>query len=139
MRALGLALLTLALTASPASAAVISIDDRFCGCDGSSGDEDTHVVVVTAQPGELNAITAQRLPRGILVRDDGAPLTGACRPAASGSGWFCRGVFDGVDVVLGDGDDSLTSDVGGTVRGGPGDDQIRARRGFSTLSGGPGA
>jgi Ca2+-binding RTX toxin-like protein len=139
MRSLGLALLVLALSASPASAAVISIEDHFCGCDGSSGDEDTHFVVVTAEPGEHNAITVEQRPRGVLVTDTGAPLAGACRPANTGGGRFCRGRFDGVDVSLGDGEDSLTSAVGGTIDGGPGDDQIHTGGVFSTLSGGPGA
>jgi Ca2+-binding RTX toxin-like protein len=139
MRSLGLALLVLAFSASLASAAVISIDDRFCGCDGSSGDEDTQFVVVTAQSGEHNAITVEQRPRGVLVTDTGAPLTGACRPANSGGGRFCRGRFDGVNVSLGDGDDSLASGVGGSVEGGPGDDQIHTGGAFSTLSGGPGA
>jgi RTX calcium-binding nonapeptide repeat (4 copies) len=139
MRSLGLALLALVLTASPASAAVVSVEHNFCGCDPSSGDVDTHFVIVTAQPGELNRIAVERLPRGVRVRDDGAPLTGACRPANSGGGRFCRGRFDAVDVSLGDGDDSLTSAFSGTVNGGPGDDQIHTGGGFSTMSGGPGA
>jgi Ca2+-binding RTX toxin-like protein len=139
MRSLGLALLVLALSASPASAAVISIEDHFCGCDGSSGDEDTHFVVVTAQTGEHNAITVEQRPRGVLVTDSGAPLTGACRPANTGGGRFCRGRFDGTDVALGDGDDSLTSNMSGLADGGPGDDQIHTGGAFATLSGGPGA
>ena len=139
MRSLGLAILVLALTASPASAAVISIEERFCGCDPSSGDEDTRTLIVTAQPGERNEIAVQQLSRGILVRDDGAPLTGDCRPANSGVGRFCRGRFDGADADLGDGDDSFTADVGGSVEGGPGDDEIHTGGFFSTLSGGPGA
>ncbi len=139
MRSLGLALLVLAFSASPASAAVVSIEENFCGCDPSSGDEDTRFIVVTAQPGEHNAIAVEQRPRGVLVTDSGAPLTGACRPANTGGGRFCRGRFDNVDVSLGDGDDSLTSGVGGTVDGGPGDDQIRTGGAFSTLSGGPGA
>jgi Ca2+-binding RTX toxin-like protein len=139
MRLLGLALLVLALSASPASAAVISIEEHSCGCDPSSGDEDTRFLIVTAQPGEHNAIAVQQLPRGVVVRDDGAPLTGACRPANSGGGRFCRGRFDGADVSLGDGDDSLTSAIGGTAAGGQGDDQIHTGGDFSTLSGGPGA
>ena len=139
MRSLGLALLVLALSASPASAAVVSIEESFCGCDPSSGDEDTQFVVVTAQPGEHNEITVEQRPRGILIQDGGAPLTGACRPPATGGGRFCRGSFDGVDVSLGDGDDSLASGVGGTLDGGPGDDQIQSGGEFSTLSGGPGA
>src|SRR3954468_3204736 len=101
MRFLGLALLVLAFTASPASAAVIEIEENFCGCDPSSGDEDTRSIIVTAQPGEQNAITVEKLPRGIRIKDDGALLTGACRPASTGGGRFCRGVFDGVDAKLG--------------------------------------
>ena len=139
MRLLGLAFLVLAFTASPASAAVVEIEEHFCGCDPSSGDEDTRSIVVTAQPGEQNAITVQKLPRGILIKDDGAALTGACRPANSGGGRFCRGVFDGLDAKLGDGDDSLTSAVGGSVDGGAGDDQIHTGGVFSLLSGGAGA
>jgi len=139
MRSLALALVALALGASPASAAVISIEDNFCGCDPSSGDEDTHYVVVTAQPGEHNAITVEQRPRGVLIQDVGAPLTGACRRSAIGGGRFCRGRFDGVDVSLGDGDDSLTSAVGGTIDGGPGEDRIHAGGDFSMISGGPGA
>jgi hypothetical protein len=139
MRPLGLALLVLALSASPASAAVIEIEEHFCGCDPSSGDEDTRSILVTAQPSEDNMVTVEKRPRGILVRDDGAPLTGECRPANSGGGRFCRGAFDGVDVSLGDGDDSLTSAMGGTVYGGPGDDQIHSGGHFSLLGGGPGA
>ena len=139
MRSLGLAFLVLAFTASPASAAVVEIEEHFCGCDPSSGDEDTRSIVVTAQPGEQNAITVQKLPRGILIRDDGALLTGACRPANTGGGRFCRGVFDGVDATLADGDDALTSAVGGSVDGGAGDDQIHTGGIFSLLSGGPGA
>src|SRR5215212_1015186 len=139
MRPLGLALLVLAFAASPASAAVVSIEEHFCGCDSSSGDEDTRGIVVAAQPGEGNAIAVEQLPRGIRVKDDGALLTGACRPANTGGGRFCRGAFDDVDVTLGDGDDSLNSDVGGSVEGGPGDDQIHTGGFFSRMSGGPGA
>ncbi len=139
MRSLGLAFLVLAFTASPASAAVVEIEEHFCGCDPSSGDEDTRSIVVTAQPGEQNAITVQKLPRGILVRDDGALLTGACRPANTGGGRFCRGIFDGLDATLADGDDSFTSALGGTVDGGSGGDQIQTGGVYSELSGGPGA
>jgi len=41
MRSLGLAVLTLVLFTPSASAAVIEIRENCCGCDGSSGDEDT--------------------------------------------------------------------------------------------------
>jgi hypothetical protein len=139
MRSLGLALLALAFTGSPASAAVIDIEEHFCGCDPSSGDEDTFTVVVTAAAGEHNVITVERSPRGIVIKDAGAPLTGRCRPTRDGAGRFCRGIFDGADVSLGDGDDSLTQGVAGTLDAGPGDDQIRVAAHFALLSGGPGA
>jgi Ca2+-binding RTX toxin-like protein len=139
MRPLGLALLALALMASPASAAVIDIEEHFCGCDPSSGDEDTRLIVVTAAPGERNVVTVERTRRGIVIRDAGAPLSGRCRLTRSGDGRFCGGDFDGVDVLLGDGDDTLTHGVGGSVEGGPGDDSIHATGGNYQLSGGPGA
>ncbi len=66
VRSLGLALLALAFTASPASAAVIDIEEHFCGCDPSSGDEDTFTVVVTAAAGEHNVLATTR-----TRRDDG--------------------------------------------------------------------
>jgi hypothetical protein len=72
VRSLGLALLVLAFSASPASAAVVSIEENFCGCDPSSGDEDTKFIVLTAQAGEHNAITVEQRPRGILIQDSGA-------------------------------------------------------------------
>jgi hypothetical protein len=126
MRSLLLALVALAVLASPASAAVIEIEDHFCGCDGSSGDEDTRGLVVRAAPGELNHMSIRRSPRGVVIEDLGAPLTGACRPASSG-GRFCSGEFDGVTVELGDGDDEIV--VAGPpalLTGGAGADRIDA-------------
>jgi len=74
-----------------------------------------------------------------VIGDTGAPLTGRCRVARSG-GRFCRGEFDGVDVLLGDGDDRLEhSTAGGGVEGGPGDDDIRVTAAIYRLTGGPGA
>ena len=139
MRAIGLAIVGLALFAPQASAAVIEIEDHFCGCDGSSGDEDTRGLVVLAAPGELNRITVRATPRGVVVEDLGAALTGRCRAASSG-GRFCRGSFDGVRVQLGDGDDRLDlREVGGSLDGGPGDDEIVVAGSPSQLFGGPGA
>jgi hypothetical protein len=141
MRSLGLALLALAFTASPATAAVIELEDHFCGCDGSSGDTDTVGIIVRAAPGELNRMTVRQMPRGILIQDEGAPLTGRCRPSASG-GRFCRGTkFDGVAVHLGDGDDRIQQDVQGFADGGEGTDEITSTgtTGTFQLIGGPGA
>jgi RTX calcium-binding nonapeptide repeat (4 copies) len=139
MRPLLLAMMTLAFSAAPAHAAVIEIEDHFCGCDGSSGETDTRGIVVTAAAGETNVVTVRRSPRGIVIEDTGAPLTGRCRVARSG-GRFCRGEFDGVDVLLGDGDDRLDhSTAGGTIQGGPGGDDIRVTTAIYLLAGGPGA
>jgi hypothetical protein len=138
MRSIVLALVALALTAGPASAAVIEFEDHFCGCDGSSGDEDTRGIVIRAAPGEFNNLSVQVKPRGILIVDSGAPLTGRCRPSSSG-GRFCRGVYDGVDVELGDGNDRLQHDVGGLIQAGAGDDEILASRETFLFAGGPGA
>jgi hypothetical protein len=81
MRSLGLALPALALLAPPASAAVIEIRENYRGCDPSSGDEDTRTVIVRAAPGEADVMRVEARPRGVLVTDLRAELTGACRPA----------------------------------------------------------
>jgi hypothetical protein len=139
MRSFLLAVVALTLFASPASAAVIEIEDHFCGCDPSSGDEDTRGLVVRAAPGELNRMTIRLSPRGVVIQDLGAPLTGACRSASSG-GRFCRGQYDGVEVQLGDGDDQIElRDLGGSIDAGSGDDDIVVAGPPSQLLGGPGA
>ena len=139
MRAIGLAILALVLFAPSASAAVIEIEDVFCGCDGSSGDEDTHTIIVRAEPGELNRISVHHEPGGVVVEDLGAPLTGACEPA-SPTRRICRDSYTGIVLNLGDGDDELNlRDLGGSVDGGPGDDDIVVAGPPSQLLGGPGA
>ena len=134
MRSLALALLALALTASPATAAVIEFDDR-----SSPEDNDPNIaIVVRAAPGETNVMTVRLAPGGIVIEDTGAPLTGECEP--SGSGRFCRGEHFGVvDVFLGDGNDQLAHNGYGAVDGGEGDDDIRVTNGIFDLIGGPGA
>jgi hypothetical protein len=134
MRSLALALLALALTASPATAAVIEFEDRSSVED----DEPTIAIVVRAAPGETNLMTVRLAPGGIVIEDTGAPLTGECEP--SGSGRFCPGNnFGVVDVFLGDGDDQLAHDGYGAVAAGEGDDDIRVTNGIFDLIGGPGA
>ena len=139
MRAIGLALVALALSASPASAAVLEIRDNFCGCDGSSGDEDTRTLIVRAAPGEVNRMSVRQMPQGVLVEDAGGPLTGACRVSSSG-GRFCRGAFDGAEVELGDGDDTLgVETLGSAVDAGAGADTVLVTGSFHVLRGGAGA
>jgi hypothetical protein len=133
MRSLGLAILVLALGAPPAGAAVIEFDDRSSPEDN----EQTFAIVIRAAPGETNAMTVRGVPGGILIEDTGAPLTGECTP--QGGGRFCQGFFAGVDVYLGDGDDTLDHRVDGVAQGEAGDDDIRVSVGFFTLIGGPGA
>lgn len=133
MRLLALASMTLALGASPASAAVVELDDR-----SSPEDNDVTIAIeVRAGPGEANAISVREVPGGIAIEDSGAPLTGACEPR--GSGRFCPGTYGEVDVFLGDGNDSLEHDLSGLVIGGPGNDDIRVSGGFFQLTGGAGA
>jgi len=141
MRAIGLAIVALALAffAPPASAAVIEIEDVFCGCDPSSGDEDTHSIIIRAGPGELNRLSVHMDPGGVVIEDLGAPLTGSCDPVSSGSR-ICRGNYTRIVVDLNDGDDALNlRDLGGPVDGGPGDDDIVVAGPPSQLQGGAGA
>jgi hypothetical protein len=139
MRAIGLAILALALFAPSASAAVVEVEDHFCGCDGSSGDEDTHYIIVRAAPGELNAISVHTEPNAVVIEDSGAPLTGSCEPASPGRR-ICRGPYDDIVLDLGDGDDELNlRDLHGSVDAGPGDDDIVVAGPPSQLQGGAGA
>jgi hypothetical protein len=139
MRAIGLAIVALALFAPSASAAVIEIDDVFCGCDGSSGDEDTHTIIVRAEPGELNRISVHVEPGGVVIEDLGAPVTGSCEAVSSGTR-ICRDQYTGIAVRLGDGDDEVSlQDLGGSVDAGPGDDDIVVAGPPSQLQGGAGA
>ncbi len=134
MRSLVLALLALALTVSPASAAVIEFDDRSSPEDNSPN----IAIVVRAAPGETNLITVRRSAGGVVIEDTGAPLTGECEP--SGTGRFCRGTdFGVVDVFLGDGNDTLDHDGYGAIDAGDGDDDIRVTNGIADLVGGAGA
>jgi RTX calcium-binding nonapeptide repeat (4 copies) len=139
MRAIGLAIVALALFVPSASAATIEIHEIFCGCDGSSGDEDSRDLIVTAAPGELNRISVHKEPGGVVVEDLGAPLTGACEPASPGRR-FCRDQYTGIVLNLGDGDDELNlRDLHGSVDAGSGDDDIVVAGPPSRLLGGPGA
>ncbi len=134
MRPIILALIALAASASPASAAVITFDDRSSPEDNSP----SIAIVVSAKLGETNRITVRQVPGGIAIDDAGAPLTGQCEPTATGR--ICRGdLFVGVDVYLGDGNDTLQQDVSGAVVGGDGNDDIRVTTGSFTLVGNEGA
>jgi RTX calcium-binding nonapeptide repeat (4 copies) len=115
-------LLAMGLLASPAAATTIRFDHDDCGCDPSSGDEGTTTMIVRAGPRERNEITLRTRPRGTLVEDRGAPVSG-CRASRHGDR-FCPGYFEAVEVSLGDGDDRLevSGQSMGTIDDGPGDD-----------------
>jgi hemolysin type calcium-binding protein len=139
MRSFGLALVALAMLAAPASAAELSFTDLACGCDPSSGDEDTRTLNFRAAPGEANRLSIRTTPGGVLVEELGAPLTGACRPMADGRR-FCAGSIDDVAIELGDaGDTVIVEGIGAGVRDGPGDDSVLVRYGFNVFQAGPGA
>jgi Ca2+-binding RTX toxin-like protein len=134
MRPIILALIALAAGASPASAAVITFDDRSSPEDNTP----TIAIVVSAKPGETNRITVHQVPGGIAIDDAGAPLTGQCEATATGR--ICRGAyFGGVDVYLGDGNDTLQQDFSGAVVGGAGNDDLRVTKAVFTLVGNEGA
>jgi Ca2+-binding RTX toxin-like protein len=134
MRPIILALIALAAGASPASAAVVQLEDRSSPEDNTP----TTAIVVSAKPGETNLITVRQVPGGIAIDDAGAPLTGACQATATGR--LCRGAFFGaVDVYLGDGNDTLQQDYTGAVVAGAGNDDIRVTKDYYTLVGNEGA
>jgi hypothetical protein len=132
-------LLAMGLLASPAAATTIRFEYEDCGCDPSSGDEGATTMIVRAGPGERNEITVRSRPRGTLVEDRGAPLSG-CRASRDG-GRFCPGPIDAVEVSLGDGDDSLevSGSYVGTIRDGPGDDSAIVDSGVFDLVAGEGS
>jgi hypothetical protein len=131
--------LAMGLLASPAAATTIRFEYEDCACDPSSGDEGTTTMIVRGAPGERNDLTVRRRPRGMLVEDRGAPLSG-CRRSRRG-GRFCAGWFDMVDVSLGDGDDrlELSAPTLGTIRDGPGDDTVIADSGVLVFEAGEGS
>jgi hypothetical protein len=98
MRSFLLALMALAVLATPASAAVLRIEFE--------DEVASTTLLVRAAPGELNRMSLVGTPGGsVVVRDDGAALRG-CRPAAGG-GRLCDGQIDEVSLELGDGEDSV--------------------------------
>lgn len=136
--------------AAPARAATVSMPFEGHGGSGRAGPQDYYRFSLVTAPGETNRITIEGGDpgTGIRVTDAGAPLTAGenCRP--DGSGVLCS-VASAVpallpmppEIDLGDGDDELT--VAGmniaVVRGGTGDDRISSSNVIGTVDGGPGA
>jgi RTX calcium-binding nonapeptide repeat (4 copies) len=137
MRWLALAVAVSLSLAASAEAARLEIGSEADGCDPSACAED--VLDIVAARGELNRMEVTPARRGVLVRDEGAPLTG-CRPAADGAR-VCRGSFERVYIYLGDGDDVLVlrGTVETTVSDGPGDDRLNLLTAYAFVGVGPGA
>lgn len=139
MRSFLLAVVGLAVLATPASAAVLTIEFEDCACDPSSGDVGSTTLVVRAAPGEVNRMSLVGTPGGsVVVKDDGAALRG-CKPAPGG-GRLCDDPIDGVALELGDGEDSVdVRGIGAEVDPGPGDDVVTASGASIYLYPSPGA
>jgi hypothetical protein len=124
-RTLAPALAAFVVLASPAGAATVSVD-------GSS-------LRITAAPGEANQLTIAADPAGapttsLTVTDTGAPLTLGPGCSATDIGVKCVTAADPtIDVLAGDGDDSVTIGVpvAAFVDGGAGDDVIQVRNAVS--------
>jgi hypothetical protein len=105
-----------------------------------------------ADPGEANRVTILDEPGGRLIRDEGAPIDArsGC-DSISAHEVFCHS-DEGLEVYLGDGNDSLAGPGGqfdggegndtihaaGGIRGGAGDDVLVGRDGTDDLKGGGG-
>jgi hypothetical protein len=102
---------------------------------------DLYAFSFRAAPGEANDVALASDPRGILIRDAGAPLTAGSGCQLVPDGAICllpTPAIGGGLVDLGDGDDRLaTALTGNDVLGGPGDDVIEV--GSGRLDGGTGA
>ena len=142
--ALLVALSTLAFAAS-AHAATLSVDANIFG---------TETITYAAAAGETNAVDIEPSPGGLTITDPGATITtltaghvgGVCglngaheADCSTGAGAQAVG---SIAVILGDGDDSFTSDpsmpIPMDVLGGPGDDTIDTGAGADTILGGAG-
>jgi hypothetical protein len=73
-----------------------------------------------AAPGEVNDVTIDSSPAGIVVRDAGAPLTAGTGCRTTPDGAICSlstpGGVGGGAVDLGDGDDRIASTLRGPTR-----------------------
>jgi hypothetical protein len=151
MRSLALALVGLVLSAGPASAAVIEFEDHFCGCDGSSGDEDTRGIIVRAAPGEANRMSIRVAPRGVvIVAGERVPLQ---LSIGDGPGDGAAGEGDDIqadvedliggleaDLIVGDDDGNRLVGSGGrdTLLGRAGADRLEGWNDGDELDAGPG-
>ena len=143
-----IALLALLAGAPAASAAVAYVGEATGGRVPQTGT----FVSYRADPGEANRVTIVDEPGGRRIRDEGAPIEArsGCDPISAHE-VFCHS-DQGLEVDLGDGNDTLAGPVGqydggegndtiqaaGLIRGGAGDDVLAGRGGADDLNGGGG-
>ena len=90
---------------------------------------------MSAKPGETNRITVRQVQGGIAIDDSGGTADGPMR-ADRDRPHLPRERFGGVDVYLGDGNDTLEQDVlVAPIVAGSGNDDIRVPKGGFTLVG----
>ena len=121
----------LAPIASPARAATVSIDGSFLRIGALPGEANQLAIGTAAAPSPAQAAPG---PTSMTITDAGAPLTPGPGCSQSDIGVTCvtAGAPE-IDVVAGDGDDSVTisAPVGAFVDGGAGDDLIQLAPGVS--------
>lgn len=120
-KAILIALLALLSAAPAASAAVAYVGEATGGRVPQTGT----FVSYRADPGEANRVTILDERGGRRIRDEGAPIEArsGCDPVSAHE-VFCHS-DEGLEVDLGDGNDTLVG-PGGQFDGGEGDDTIHA-------------
>jgi Ca2+-binding RTX toxin-like protein len=140
-RSLVIAALLLALLAPAAGAGTVGLESRQY--PDPNGDEcsrymmcDYRAVVVRGAGGEANAVTVTATESGYVFRDAGAPLQPGAECVAEQDAVVCP--HGQLEILLGDGDDSVTSEPGGAIDGGAGNDTLTVTSFTGTLRGGDG-
>jgi hypothetical protein len=162
VKALATAVAILAVLPGAAAASSVRLKSGI-ECVHNFGCSDVATLIYEAAPGEANAVSVVQRGEGIAVHDT-APITHdkSCKDTPDPGTIVCEPVhliaasFDlgdgddrleqvppdtGVDVNAGPGDDLIDLRAGGAgvLRGGEGDDDIRAGAQGSAMVGGPGA
>jgi Ca2+-binding RTX toxin-like protein len=141
-RALLLAALLVALVPGAAPASTVGIETRqYPDPEGDGCSRyfmcDYQAAVLRAADGETNVVTVADVDGGKLFKDTGATLTPGTSCQAVEGGVLCPQAV-GVELFLGDGDDTATTETGGTIEGESGNDTLTARGFGSQLRGGDG-
>ena len=135
-RTVVLAALGLLAGAAPAQAATAEV--RFVGTvavppepkGGSPGGQvSVFGLFYTADAGEANHVSATPEGSSVRLTDGGAPITAGDGCRAEGAAVICTGGTAGPRFALGDGEDSITSGVGGIIDAGEGNDLVTVTSG----------